>query len=68
MSTKTLDALDLVPGSARRGGGPWASLVTLFEAIGDGIAAAHQYQTLVGRGVKPDKAARTVFEAISQKQ
>jgi hypothetical protein len=67
MSTKTLDALDLVPGNARRGG-PWASIVTLFDAIGDGIAAAHQYQTLVARGVKPDKAARMVFETISQKR
>jgi hypothetical protein len=66
MSTKTLDELDLVPGSARRGG-PWVSIVTLFDAIGDGIAAAHQYQTLVARGVKPDKAARLVFETISRK-
>lgn len=66
MSTKTLDALDLVPGEARKGG-PLASIVTMFEAISEGIAAAHQYQTLVARGVKPDQAARAVFESMSQK-
>jgi len=65
MSTKTFDTLDLVPGNERKGG-PWASIVTLFDAIGEGIAASHQYQTLVGRGVKPDEAARIVFETISR--
>jgi hypothetical protein len=67
MSTKTLDALDLVPGKARKGG-PWASVITLFDAIGEGVAAAHQYQTLVGHGVRPDRAARIVFETMSKKQ
>jgi hypothetical protein len=65
-STKTLDALDLVPSVARKGG-PLASVLAVFEAIGEGITASHKYQTLVARGVTPDKAARIVFESISQK-
>ncbi|HXF52708.1 MAG TPA: hypothetical protein VNK52_01170 [Hyphomicrobiaceae bacterium] len=67
MSTKTIGAFDLVPENARKGG-PWTAIVTLFDAIGDGITAAHQYQTLVGRGMKPDEAARRVLETLNQKQ
>jgi hypothetical protein len=68
MSTKTLDsALDLVPVEPRKSG-PWTAIVSLFEAIGEGMAAAHQYQTLVARGVAPERAARLVFENMSKKR
>lgn len=33
-----------------------------FDAVGDSLAAAHEYKRLVAKGVQPAEAARRVFE------
>jgi hypothetical protein len=67
MSIKTIDeALDFLPEARTENAektGFVGYLMAVFAAIGDGFAAARDYETLVGRGVPADQAVKLVFAA-----
>jgi len=62
MSTQTLNATGSFPSNEARHGGFLQAVRTFFEAVGDSLAAAHEYKRLVAAGVEPSQAARRVFE------
>jgi hypothetical protein len=68
MSTQTLNANGSFSTGEVRNGGFLQAVRTFFDAVGDSLAAAHEYKRLVAAGVEPSQAARRVFETKIDKR